>query len=79
MNKERVERLKKLANLPDEKIDFSDIPEITKFTGWAKLHHKKKDIHATIDEDILSWVKAQSKSVSGFINNILREKMLKVG
>ena len=57
MNKERSERLRKLANLPDEKIDFSDIPEVTNFTGWTKLHHKKKDIHAAIDEDILSWVK----------------------
>jgi len=69
---ERIAALKKLAKMPDESIDYSDIPPITDFTGWTKLHAKKKDVHTTLDEDVLKWVKAQSKYVSRFINQILR-------
>jgi hypothetical protein len=29
--KEQIERLK---NLPDSKINFSDMPEIAEFSGW---------------------------------------------
>lgn len=34
INKKMVEELKALANMKDEDIDYSDIPEITDFTGW---------------------------------------------
>lgn len=77
--KEKILALKRLAEMPDEDIDYSDIPPITDSTGWSKLHPKKKDIHALLDEDVLRWVKTQSKSVSGFINKVLRDKMLKTG
>ena len=31
------ERLKKLAAMPDEDIDYSDIPPTTDFTNWKNL------------------------------------------
>jgi hypothetical protein len=34
INKKMVEELKHLANMRDEDIDYSGIPEITDFTGW---------------------------------------------
>ena len=30
----QLENLKRLAEMPDEEIDFSDIPEITDFSGF---------------------------------------------
>ena len=31
---DRKKQIKHLKNLKDEDIDFSDIPEVTNFTGW---------------------------------------------
>lgn len=33
---EMKESLIRLRNMRDEDIDFSDIPEVTDFTGWKK-------------------------------------------
>jgi hypothetical protein len=30
----REQQIERLKNLPDDKIDFSDAPEVTEFTGW---------------------------------------------
>jgi uncharacterized protein (DUF4415 family) len=34
------ERLKKLAAMPDEDVDYSDIPDMSNTTGWKKLYPK---------------------------------------
>ena len=77
MSKKINDKLKILAQMSDDTIDYSDIPDQSNKTDWVRLHPKKKDIHATIDEDVLKWAKKQSTSLSGFINKVLREKMLK--
>jgi hypothetical protein len=36
LTKAELDNLQHLAGLPDEKIDTSDIPEVTDFTGWKR-------------------------------------------
>ena len=43
-NKKRIERLTKLAEMADEDIDYSDIPPITDFSGFTRLHQQNSEI-----------------------------------
>ena len=38
ITKAERERLKRLAAMPDDQIDTSDIPEITDRAGWVRVH-----------------------------------------
>ncbi len=77
INKKMVEELKALANMKDEDIDYSDIPEITDFTGWEPnpfFKPVKAPVSAKLDKDVIAWLKMHG-SVSKFLNQICREKM----
>jgi predicted DNA binding CopG/RHH family protein len=42
-------RLKRLAALPDDQIDTSDIPEVKNFTGWVRVHeHPEHPLHRVL-------------------------------
>ena len=47
----RAERegLKRVAALPDEQIDTSDIPEVKDRTGWVRVHeHPENPLHRVL-------------------------------
>lgn len=58
-------------------IDFSDIPEITDFSGGRLRNYtpKKKNITCKIDIDVLDWLKKGGKGYQTRLNQILREAM----
>lgn len=65
----------KLRNMPDEKIDLSEVPELGEdFFREAKLRlpESKRLISLRIDSDILEWFKRQGKGYQTRINAILR-------
>ena len=74
---------KRLAAMPDEDIDFSDIPPLTeKF--WAnavrgKFYRPvKKQVTLRLDVDILEWFKANQGGARGYqtaINAVLRKSV----
>lgn len=72
------EREKKLLEMSDEDIDFSDIPELDEeFFKNAKLVERKprtKAISIRIDTDVLQWFKqhAKHKGYQTLINDVLR-------
>ncbi len=77
MNKKMLEELRVLANIKDEDIDYSDIPEITSLTGWEPnpfFKPVKAPISAKLDKDVIAWLKIHGP-VSKFLNQICREKM----
>ena len=41
MTPEREARLEALAEMPDSEIDYSDIPEVTDFSGWMTPEEAK--------------------------------------
>lgn len=68
-----------LANLPDESIDTSDIPEILDWSGARRgvfFRPIKKQVTLRLDADVLSWFKASVPDGRGYqteINRALRE------
>ena len=75
LSKQSLDRLNRLQNLPEEAIDFSDLPELDEaFWQHAKitLPNRKKGIYLKIDEDVVSWFKAQGKGYQARINAVLK-------
>lgn len=76
---DEIDQLEKLAALPDDQIDTSDIPEITE-EQWANARRHnfyrpvKKPVTIRIDADVLSWFKehAQGRGYQTEINQVLR-------
>lgn len=67
--------LKKLDNLSDSDIDYSDIPELDESFFTKKtvtLPHKKDSITLRIDHDVLEFYKQQGKGYQTLINTILK-------
>lgn len=68
-----------LDELADEDIDFSDIPEITDWTGAVRgkfYRPVKQQITLRIDADVIAWFKSQAQEGRGYqtnINQALRE------
>ena len=79
--KQRAE-LKALAKVPDENIDYSDIPPLS--TEFWKVAERgrfykpvKKSTTVRVDADVLAWLKSQGKGYQTRINAILRNAMLR--
>jgi uncharacterized protein (DUF4415 family) len=75
-------RLAEIAAMPDDEIDFSDIPELTeKFWQNAVPNpfYKpvKKQVTLRIDADILAWLRQQGQEgYQSRLNAVLRKVML---
>lgn len=83
LTKADIDRLNKLAEMPDEDIDFSDIPPLTdEFWANAKrldqwYRPQKKQVTVRIDADVLAWLKgSDEKGYQTRLNAILRNAML---
>jgi uncharacterized protein (DUF4415 family) len=74
-------RLAKLAARPDSEIDLSDMPELT-VDEWKTAvrgrHYRpiKTQITASLDKDVLAWLKADGRGYQTRMNAILRREML---
>jgi uncharacterized protein (DUF4415 family) len=81
LSEEDRARLKRLAEMPDDQIDTSDIPELTE-EFWAnavrgKFYRPvKAQITARLDADVLAWLKAGGQGYQTRMNAILRRAML---
>ncbi len=75
--------IQRLADLDDEDIDFSDIPEIKDFSNFIPFRDRhlyrpvKQSTTVRMDADVLAWLKSKGKGYQTRINAILREAMLK--
>ncbi|MGF1613673.1 MAG: BrnA antitoxin family protein [Gammaproteobacteria bacterium] len=69
---------KRLAAMPDEEIDYSEIPELEE-TFWANaalcLPQTKDRVTLRLDHDVLQWFKEQGRGYQSRINAILRRYM----
>ena len=81
LTKADQDRLAKLAARPDRDIDLSDIPELTDDewkTAVRGKHYRpvKTQITASLDKDVLAWLKADGRGYQTRMNAILRREML---
>jgi len=70
------QEIDRLAALPDDAIDTSDIPEITDWSGAERgrfYRPVKQQVTLRIDADILAWFRAQGGKYQSQINSVLRE------
>ena len=83
-NAQRVE-LERLAALPDEAIDTSDIAPLdeafwanaTRFRDRALYRPVKQSTTVRLDADVLQWLRAKGKGYQTRLNAILREAMMR--
>ncbi len=78
LTKEQKKELQALAAMPDEEIDFSDLPELTSLEGGivGKFYRPlKQPVTLRLDADVLAWLKKDGKGYQSRANAILREAM----
>ena len=75
MSLSREQRLKKLDEINDKEIDYSDIPELDD-TFWSNAviayPEKKKPVTLRLDADVLYWFRSLGKGYQTRINSVLR-------
>lgn len=79
LTKSMAEELTRLAALPDNEIDLSDVPEVTDWSnGVVGKYYRpiKKPLTIRIDADVVAWLKSQGSGYQTRINRILREAMM---
>lgn len=75
------EQLEKLADMPDDQINYDDIPKLTEaqLAAFQRPEHYrpvKQQITARLDADVLAWLKAEGKGYQSRMNAILRREMI---
>lgn len=76
---EQREELKRLAETPDEDIDYSDIPPVRDWSNAVRgkfYRPVKEQVTLRLDADLLHWFKAQDGGKPGYqtrINAALRK------
>ena len=71
-------RREEIAQIPDSRIDFSDIPELdTEFWDKAEVvfPEPKKAVTIRLDGDVLAWFKGAGKGYQSRMNAVLRSYM----
>jgi uncharacterized protein (DUF4415 family) len=81
----QLAELQALADMPDDEIDFSDIPETLDWSDAKRgrfYRPVKQQITLRLDADIIAWFKAQTEGGKGYqtaINRVLREYAARCG
>ena len=69
LTEEQKARLEALAKMPDSETDYSDIPEITDFSGFHSVTPRSSFVR--IDGDILDWIKTLGEDRQALVNDLL--------
>ena len=75
LTEEQKKELQALEEMPDEDIDYSDIPEQNgegQFFYLSSLKLPQKDIHTKIDKDNLEWLKKDGAGYQKRLNLVIR-------
>jgi uncharacterized protein (DUF4415 family) len=75
-------QLDAIATMPDEMIDYSDIPPLDE-DFWKNAirnpYYKpvKKQLTVRLDADLIAWLRSAGKGYQTRLNSILRQEMLR--
>ena len=77
----RKDRLKKLAQRPDDEINTSDIPELTEKFWQNAVRNPfyrplKQQLTLRLDADVIAWLRRQGRGYQTRANALLRDAML---
>lgn len=76
LSEESRRQLEALAAMPEEDIDFSDIPEVRDWTGAKRgLFYRpvKQQLTLRVDADVVDWFKRKGSGYQTQMNAALRE------
>ena len=76
LTKAQRKNLEALANMPDDEINTSDIPEISNWDNAVvgKFYKPiKQPVTIRLDSDIVAWFKSKGGKYQSNINQALRE------
>ena len=82
LTRKQKARLAALARMPDDQIDYSDIPPLPA-SFWENAvrgglyRPVKRQMSVRIDADVLAWLKSHGNGYHSRLNEILRSAMLK--
>jgi uncharacterized protein (DUF4415 family) len=81
-NKQRQRELKTLAAIPDDRIDTSDIPELTEEQLSRAVRGQmyrpiKKPVTMRLDADVIAWLKQNGRGYQTKANALLRREMIR--
>jgi uncharacterized protein (DUF4415 family) len=77
LSEDQKAALRRVRDIPDSQIDFSDAPELTD-EQWAKAmqpNRAREYVGVRLDWDVLAWLKKDGPGHSTRINQILRVVM----
>jgi uncharacterized protein (DUF4415 family) len=82
LTKRQKDEVKVLSKMPDNQIDYSDIPSLPEDLWKSAVvspFYKpiKKSTTVRVDSDVLAWLKSQGKGYQTRINAILRAAMVR--
>ena len=72
------ERLEEIASIPDDEIDYSEIPALgADFWRRAEFHmpRPKKAVSIRLDADVLAWLRSKGPGYQTRMNAMLRALM----
>lgn len=77
----RKDRLKELAQLPDDESDTADIPELTEKFWQNAVRNPfyrpvKQQLTLRLDADVIAWLRRQGRGYQTRANALLRDAML---
>jgi uncharacterized protein (DUF4415 family) len=65
--------LDRLAAMPDEDIDLSDMPEVTDWSGAVRgkfYRPAQQEVTIQLDADVLQWFKTHADSAHDYLTDI---------
>lgn len=68
-----------LEAMSDEDIDFSDMPEVTDWSGAVRgkfYRPEKQAVTIRLDADVVAWFKGREPKYQTAVNRVLRDYML---
>ena len=81
-SRQRERELKVLASVPADRIDTSDIPELTEEQLSRALRGQmyrpiKKPVTMRLDADVIAWLKEDGRGYQTKANALLRQEMVR--
>ena len=81
ISRKQKAELNALADMPDEQIDYDDIPALDdkmllKMVLGGLYRPRKKQMTLRIDTDVIAWQKTKGKGFQTRINKLLRQAMI---
>ena len=86
---ELIAESERIAAMPDDTIDLTDMPEVTDWSNWTRgkfYRPVKKQVTLRVDADVLEWFKAKQGGKRGYqtainaaLRKVVEEEMKRAG